>query len=70
MLRSYSKDPEQVDVCFHKVHSLILIRWLVGWLVLWFLKPLSTNNISVISWRSVSHTGYYSSYFMVEEIQV
>jgi len=28
------------------------------------------NNISVISWWSVSHTGYYSSYFMVEDIQV
>ena len=42
MLRSYSKDPEPVDVCFHKVHSLILIRWLVGWLVVWCLKPLST----------------------------
>jgi len=31
MLRSYSKNPEQADVYFHKVHSLILIRWLVGW---------------------------------------
>ena len=70
MLRSYSKDPEQVDVCFHKLHSLILIRWLVGWLFGFKVFKATFNNISVISWRSVSHTGYYSSYFMVEEIQV